>query len=83
MFAQRQELTKWSAPGSEDTEFGVLMEPEVPHGEAEITREFKLEAVRLIKDRGESYVQASHLGVHTSRRCARTINRTIRSGTHS
>jgi transposase len=31
------------------------------------TREFKLEAVRLIKDRGVSYVQASHdLGVHTS-----------------
>ena len=31
------------------------------------TREFKLEAVRLIKDRGVSYVQASKdLGVHTS-----------------
>ena len=31
------------------------------------TREFKLEAVRLIKDRGVSYVQASqNLGVHTS-----------------
>ncbi|MGH6769458.1 MAG: IS3 family transposase [Xanthobacteraceae bacterium] len=31
------------------------------------TREFKLEAVRLIKDRGVSYVQASQdLGVHTS-----------------
>jgi transposase len=31
------------------------------------TREFKLEAVRLIKDRGVSYVQASqHLGVHPS-----------------
>ena len=31
------------------------------------TREFKLEAVRLIKDRGVSYVQASEdLGVHTS-----------------
>src|SRR6476661_6421692 len=30
-------------------------------------REFKLEAVRLIKDRGVSYVQASQdLGVHTS-----------------
>ena len=23
----------WPAPGSEDTEFGVLMEPEVGHGE--------------------------------------------------
>ena len=31
------------------------------------TREFKLEAVRLIKDRGVSYVQASQdLSVHTS-----------------
>jgi transposase len=31
------------------------------------TREFKLEAVRLIKDRGVSYVQASKdLGVHQS-----------------
>jgi transposase len=31
------------------------------------TREFKLEAVKLIKDRGVSYVQASQdLGVHTS-----------------
>jgi hypothetical protein len=26
----------WPAPGSEDTEFGVLMEPEVGHGEAEV-----------------------------------------------
>ena len=33
----------------------------------EFTREFELEAVRLIKDRGVSYVQASQdLGVHTS-----------------
>jgi transposase-like protein len=31
------------------------------------TREFKFEAVRLIKDRGVSYVQASEdLGVYTS-----------------
>jgi transposase len=31
------------------------------------TREFKLEAVRLIRDRGVSYAQASQdLGVHTS-----------------
>ena len=31
------------------------------------TREFKLEAVRLIKDRGVSYAQASQdLGVHES-----------------
>ncbi len=33
----------------------------------QFTREFKLEAVRLIKDRGVSYVQASEdLGVHIS-----------------
>ena len=57
----------WPAPGSEDTELGVSMEPEVDHGEAEFTREFKLEAVRLIKERGVSYAQASQdLGVHTS-----------------
>jgi transposase len=32
------------------------------------TREFKLEAVRLIKERGVSYEQASqNLNVHTSR----------------
>jgi transposase-like protein len=31
----------------------------------QFTREFKLEAVRLIKERGVSYVQASEdLGVH-------------------
>jgi transposase-like protein len=31
------------------------------------TREFKLEAVRLIKERGVSYAQASHdLSVHQS-----------------
>jgi len=26
----------WPAPGSEDTEFGVLMEQEVRHGEATV-----------------------------------------------
>jgi hypothetical protein len=26
----------WPAPGSEDTELGVSMEPEVDHGEAEV-----------------------------------------------
>ena len=29
-------LIVWPAPGSEDTELGVLMEPEVGHGEAEV-----------------------------------------------
>jgi hypothetical protein len=28
--------TLWPAPGSEDTELGVLMEPEVGHGETEV-----------------------------------------------
>jgi transposase-like protein len=40
------------------------------------TREFKLEAVRLIKDRGVSYVEASEdLGVHTSRCCTSRARR--------
>jgi hypothetical protein len=30
------ERALWPAPGSEDTELGVLMEPEVDHGEAEV-----------------------------------------------
>jgi Beta protein len=29
-------FAKWPAPGSEDTELGVLMEPEVGHGEASV-----------------------------------------------
>jgi hypothetical protein len=29
-------IVHWPAPGSEDTELGVLMEPEVGHGETEI-----------------------------------------------
>ncbi len=28
--------TRWPAPGSEDTELGVLMELEVGHGETEV-----------------------------------------------
>ena len=46
------------------------------------TREFKLEAVRLIKDRGVSYVQASQdLGVHTSqlRDWVKSLPTTIRN----
>ena len=27
---------RWPAPGSEDTELGIFMEPEVRHGEAEV-----------------------------------------------
>ncbi len=32
------EAIDWPAPGFEDTEFGVLMEPEVDHGEAEVSK---------------------------------------------
>ena len=43
------------------------MEPEVRHGETEGYTRVKLEAVRLIKERGVSYVQAAQeLGVHQS-----------------
>jgi hypothetical protein len=59
----------WTAASSEDTELGVTMGPEVGHGETTIyiTREFKLEAVRLIKERGVSYEQgAQDRGVHQS-----------------
>jgi len=46
-------------PGSEDTELGVLMEPEVGHGETEV--------YPRVQARGVSYVQASQdLGVHPS-----------------
>ena len=32
----RDQIGKWPAPGSEDTELGVLMELEVRHGETEV-----------------------------------------------
>jgi hypothetical protein len=32
-FRIKEEETIWPAPGSEDTELGVLMRPEVSHGE--------------------------------------------------
>jgi hypothetical protein len=31
-----REVSEWPAPGSEDTELGVLMELEVGHGETEV-----------------------------------------------
>jgi hypothetical protein len=34
--AQSRNRTTWPAPGSEDTELGVLMELEVGHGETEV-----------------------------------------------
>jgi hypothetical protein len=33
---EEHEAGCWPAPGSEDTELGVLMEPEVGHGETEV-----------------------------------------------
>jgi hypothetical protein len=35
-FFHGEKWAYWPAPGSEDTELGVLMEPEVRHGEAEV-----------------------------------------------
>lgn len=69
----------WPAPGSADTESGVLMGSR--GGEAEgHAGKYRLESCALIKDRGVFYVQASQdLGVHpdcsfaTGRRCLRTI----------
>jgi hypothetical protein len=31
-----RDVANWPAPGSADTELGVLMEPEVSHGKAEV-----------------------------------------------
>jgi hypothetical protein len=36
MLQLEEEPEPWPAPGSEDTELGVLMEPEVDHGETEV-----------------------------------------------
>jgi hypothetical protein len=33
---KKDDFEGWPAPGSEDTELGVLMEPEVSHGETEV-----------------------------------------------
>jgi hypothetical protein len=46
------------------------MEPEVGHGETEVYPRVQLEAVRLIKDRGVSYVQASQDLACVRRSCA-------------
>ncbi len=40
------------APGFEDTEFGAFMEPGGRSGWLKVTGEFKLEAVKLVKERG-------------------------------
>jgi hypothetical protein len=35
-YAATRLYANWPAPGSEDTELGVSMEPEVDHGETEV-----------------------------------------------
>jgi transposase len=58
-------ISLWAAPGSEDTKLGVLWSRRCVMERRQFTREFKLEAVRLIKQRGVSYAQASKdLGIH-------------------
>jgi hypothetical protein len=65
--AYSEPIAMWPAPGSEDTDLGVLMEPEVGHGDGSLPASTSLRRCALIKDRGVSYVQASQdLGVHTS-----------------
>jgi predicted DNA-binding protein (UPF0251 family) len=54
------------------------MEQEVCHERRQFTREFKLEAVRLIKKRGVSYAQASaDLGVHRPQATASILDSTM------
>jgi transposase len=59
-------LTDWAAAGFKDTLLRWKMKPEVVMGtRRQFSREFKLEAVRLVKDRGVSVAQAARdLDVH-------------------
>jgi hypothetical protein len=45
----------YPAAGSEDTELGIMLEPEVGHRVTEILREFRLEAVKLITTRSRPH----------------------------
>jgi transposase len=48
-----------------DTEFGCFMKPEVAMQRRKFSREFKLEAVKLVRERGVSAAQAARdLDVH-------------------
>ena len=60
----------WPAPGSEDTELGVSWDRKCAMERRKFTREFKLEAVRLIKDRGVSYCRHRRIWVSTHRNYA-------------
>ena len=63
--------TVWPAPGFVDTELGVSWDRRWVMERRRFTREFKLEAVRLIRDRGVSYAQASQdLECASRRSCA-------------
>jgi transposase len=44
-----------------DTKFRCFMEPEVVMQRRKFSREFKIEAVRLVRERGVSAAQAAHL----------------------
>ncbi len=55
----------WPAAGFVDTEIGCFMKLEVAYAAKTVWREFKIEAVRLIRDRGVSVAQAARdLDVH-------------------
>ena len=63
--SNRRKWPVWPAAGFEDTEFGVFMEPGGVSWRDGSSLEFKLEAVRLVKERGVAVSQASQdLGVH-------------------
>jgi transposase len=48
-----------------DTEIGCFMKPEVIMQRRKFSREFKVEAVKLVRERGVSVAQAGRdLGVH-------------------
>ena len=55
----------WPAAGSVDTEIGCFGKPEASDAAAQVSREFKIEAVRLVRERGVSVAQASRdIDVH-------------------
>jgi hypothetical protein len=62
----KKSLAYWPEPVPKTPRLGVLMDRRCVMERRKFTREFKLEAVRLIKERGVSYTQASDLGVHQS-----------------
>ena len=49
----------WPAAGFVDTQLGLFMKAEVVYGKGKFSREFKVEAVHLVGERGVSVAQAS------------------------